>query len=435
MFKTIAITLLEFQTKRYLKKHKPKVVAIAGSVGKTSTKLFTLAVLGEALNVLAQEGNHNTEASVPLTVFDEPFPERSKNLLIWLGVLWRMERKIHRKKIGHDVIVLEFGTDAPGNVARFGRYIHPDIGVVTAVAAEHMEFFKTVDAVAQEELSLANFSTLTLINRDEVDARFAPLLKTTNVATYGTSGVAEYHYLVEDYSPAVGFSGKFVSPEFGAQPANLHLVGEHNIKAAVAAGAIGARLGLNAQQIVAGMGKIRPVKGRMNLLRGMLGSTLIDDSYNSSPASAIAALQTLYTFPAKQKIAVLGSMNELGAYAQQAHQEVGERCDPTLLDWVITVGDEAARYLAPVAAGRGCQVRSFKSPYDAGAFAHAVLHPGAVVLAKGSQNGIFVEEALKMLLHSTEEEEQLVRQTPYWLAIKQHMFEKIKSSDGKSPAL
>lgn len=427
MLKNFIIRLLEIQTKRYLKKHKPKVVAITGSIGKTSTKLFTATVLSEGRNVLAQEGNYNTHVSLPMAVFDLPIPNDTKSGLAWLQVLWWMELKIHRRKIDHDVMILELGTDTPGDIKRFKRYIHPDIAVVTAVAPEHMEFFKTIDAVAKEELAVAEFSDLTLINRDEVDSHFAALVQNANIATYGTSGIAQYHFLVEDFTPGTGFRGKFVSPDYGDQAATLHLVGEHNIKAAVAAATVAVKLGLSPQQIVAGLEKIRPVKGRMNVLRGLLDSTLIDDTYNSSPTAAIAALQTLYKFQTEQRIAILGSMNELGDYSKQAHEEVGKNCDPTLLDWVVTIGDNAEKYLMPAAASRGCQVRSFKSPYDAGAFVHSVLHPGAAVLAKGSQNGVFAEEALKILLHATEEETQLVRQSPDWLAKKRVMFEKIKT--------
>jgi len=134
-----------------------------------------------------------------------------------------------------------------------------------------------------------------------------------------------------------------------------------------------------------GVSKIRPSKGRMNLLRGLEGSTIIDDTYNASPLAVAAALQTLYKTDAPQRIAILGSMNELGAISASAHEAVGKLCDPSKLEWVITIGDEAAKYLAPAAEKKGCQVRSFKTPYQAGGFAHSVLREGSVVLVKGSQ--------------------------------------------------
>lgn len=423
--KNFVLLLIEFQVKRFLKRHKPKIVAVAGSVGKTSTKMAITTVLRQRFKVHTQEGNYNAEVSVPMAIFDLPMPPLAtlKSPLTWLKQLWYMELKIHRP-FGFDVIVLELGTDKPGDIAHFGTYLHPDIAVVTAVTPEHMEFFKTIDAVAQEELTVASFSELIVINRDNIDETFARYVTNSNIDTYGTSGVAEYHYLIEDFEPGVGFVGKFVSPEFGEQQIALTLAGEHNVRAAVAAGVIGIKLGLSQPEIAAGLSAIQPVKGRMNILRGLLNSTIIDDTYNSSPAAAVAALQTLYLFPSKQKIAILGSMNELGDFTQKAHEEVGAVCDPTLLDWVVTIGDNAEKFLAPAAAKRGCQVRSFKSPYEAGGFVHSVLHPDATILAKGSQNGIFVEEAVKILLHSTEEESQLVRQAPEWLAKKSAAFDR-----------
>jgi UDP-N-acetylmuramoyl-tripeptide--D-alanyl-D-alanine ligase len=426
--RNVLLSLIEHQARRLVRKHKPKVVAVTGSVGKTGTKLAIATVLGARYKVLYQEGNYNAEVSVPMTVFGLPMPPLAKlrDPLTWLGLLWRMELKIHRK-FPFDVIVLELGTDHPGDMTHFRKYLHPDVAVVTAVAPEHMEFFKTIDAVAEEELMVANFSNLAVINRDDIDEMFARFVSNSSIDTYGTSGIAEYRYLIEDFDSAKGFSGKFVSPEFGEQKVSLRLAGEHNVRAAVAAGVVGIKLGLNAGEVAQGMANIRPVQGRMNILRGLLDSVIIDDTYNSSPSAAVAALQTLYVFPNKQKIAILGSMNELGDYSQKAHEQVGNICDPTLLDWVITIGDEAERYLAPAAKRKGCQVRSFKSPYEAGAFAHSVLHPRAVVLAKGSQNGVFAEEAVKILLHATEEESLLVRQGSEWMDAKEKMFDVFNS--------
>jgi len=428
--KNIVLFLVEFQTKRFLRKHEPKIVAVTGSVGKTSTKLAIATVLSTHYKVLYQEGNYNVDVSVPMTIFDLPMPPlaKLKSPFEWLKQLWYMERKIHLK-FPFDIIVLELGTDKPGDVVHFRKYLRPTIGVVTAVTPEHMEFFKTIDAVAQEELSIATFSELIVINRDDIDETFARYVNNSNIDTYGTSGVAEYHYLIEDFEAGSGFAGKFVSPEFGEQQVVLKLAGEHNVKAAVAAGVVGIKLGLTQPEIVAGLNAIRPVKGRMNILKGLLDSTIIDDTYNSSPTAAVAALQTLYLFPSKQKIAILGSMNELGGYSQKAHEEVGSVCDPTLLDWVVTIGDEAEKFLAPAAAKRGCQIRSFKSPYEAGAFVHSVLHPHATILAKGSQNGVFAEEAIKILLHETEEENQIVRKGPDWITKKQGMFDRYAGPD------
>jgi UDP-N-acetylmuramoyl-tripeptide--D-alanyl-D-alanine ligase len=422
MIKDTITKILEHQARRLLQKRKPIIVAVAGSVGKTSTKLNIATVLSQKYKVLAHYGSYNTHIAVPLAIFDSSIPLQLKNPISWLKVLWETQRKLNAP-YPYEVLVLELGTDHPGEIEYFKSYIQPDISVVTAVTPEHMEFFGTIDAVAKEELAITHFSRETLINRDDVDAKFSSLVpEGINLDTYGTSGVAEYRFETQDIKPGQGFAGSFVSPEFGKQPMTLQVVGEHNVRTVVAAGAVGIKLGLSAEQVLAGMQAVRPVQGRMNLLKGLKDSTLIDDTYNSSPIAAIAALQALYKFPTNQRIAIMGSMNELGDYSQQGHQQVGEACDPALLDWVLTIGADAANYLAPVAEAKGCRVRTFTSPYEAGAFAHSVLQAQAVVLAKGSQNGVFAEEALKELLGGVEEDQKLVRQSADWMAIKQAQF-------------
>ncbi|HET9411912.1 MAG TPA: UDP-N-acetylmuramoyl-tripeptide--D-alanyl-D-alanine ligase [Candidatus Saccharimonadales bacterium] len=422
MIKALITRILEFQAKRLLKRNKPLIVAVTGSVGKTSTKLSIATVLSQKYKVLAHYGSYNTPIALPLAMFDTRIPLKLKSPSSWLKVIWETQQKLH-KPYDYQVLVLELGTDSPGDIAYFKKYIHPDIAVVTAVAAEHMEYFGTLEAVAKEELAITHFAKETLINRDDVDTAYSKFVpEGINLDTYGTSGVAEYRFATHNYAPGKGFSGVFVSPEFGEQPVTLQVVGEHNIRTAVAAGAVGIKLGLSAEQVAAGLAQIQPVNGRMHLLKGLYESIIIDDTYNSSPISATAALQTLYAFPTTQRIAILGSMNELGEYSAKAHAQVGDACNGAMLDWVVTIGAEAEQYLAPAAASKGCRVRSFSSPYAAGSFVHSVLQRGAVVLAKGSQNGVFAEEAVKMLLHSTEEEESLVRQSPDWLAIKQRQF-------------
>jgi UDP-N-acetylmuramoyl-tripeptide--D-alanyl-D-alanine ligase len=181
---------------------------------------------------------------------------------------------------------------------------------------------------------------------------------------------------------------------------------------------------MSQEAIVAGAEMIRPVLGRMNVLRGMNESIIIDDTYNSSPAAAAMALQTLASISAPQRIAILGSMNELGATSAAEHEKLGRLCKPDLVDRVVTIGEEAARYTAPAAQANGCVVKSFSDAISAGAFVHSKLERGAVVLAKGSEGGIFVEEAIKIILHSTDETKQLVRQEPAWLEAKAKFFSK-----------
>ena len=424
MFKKLIQLALEGRTKAYLKKHSPKVVVVTGSVGKTSTKMAIATVLSEKYRVRLHEGNHNTHLSVPLAVMGVEYPQNIRSLKEWWAVFGAINLRVNQPDDA-EVIIQELGTDSPGDIKAF-KYLRPDIAVVTAVSPEHMEFFKDLDAVAKEELSVAKWSKLTIINRDDIDEKYAKYADTTSIDTYGMGEKAEYRIVVEPASPLDGRIGQLKTPEWGEIPVNLQLIGEHSIKAAAAAATVGARMGLTSQEVAIGISKITPTAGRMQLLRGLDETTIIDDTYNSSPLAAVAALKTLGDIDSPQRIAILGSMNELGATSADAHRQIGELCTPEKLAWVVTIGAEAEQHLAPAAAKKGCQVRSFKSPYDAGAFVHSVLKPGTVVLAKGSQNGVFAEEAVKILLHSTEDEEKLVRQTPAWLEIKEKQFARFK---------
>ena len=317
--------------------------------------------------------------------------------------------------------------DRPGDIAHFGTYLRPDIGVVTAVTPEHMEFFGSIEAVAQEELALANFSQLAIINRDDIEGRFSQFLTNQNIDTYGTTAAAEFRVEVKDFDVSHGYTGWLVMSGFAeTYPADIRVIGEHSLRPICGAVAVAIKLGMGPAEVVAGVEDITPVQGRMNLLRGAEGSTLIDDTYNSSPASAEAALQTLYSMQSPQRIAILGSMNELGDTSAKEHEILGHLCDPGLLAWVVTVGAEAEKYLAPAAKSRGCQVKSFRTAIEAGAFVRSVLDEGATVLAKGSEGNIYLEEALKMLLHATPDDHKLVRQSPGWIARKNQYFSKFE---------
>ena len=412
----------------YFAKHtNVKLVVVVGAVGKTTTKNAIATVLSKKFRVRMRDDNHNTQISVPPALLGVKYPEgHVHSPIAWLNVFRAMKKRIN-EPADVDVIVQELGTDHPGEISNFGKYLKPNIAVVTSVAPEHMEHFKTLDAVAKEELSVAAYSNITLINRDDIDEQFAEYLQSDRINTYGIHQPAEYRFeTIGKQDIYKGFSGKLISPELGNVPAVVSLVGQHNLKAGIAAGAVGAKLGMSAAEISDGMDEIHTVPGRMNVLRGRGGTTIIDDTYNSSPSAAIAALKTLYQIKAPLKFAILGSMNEMGEASAESHAEIGNYCDPEEIEYIVTIGEDAEKYLAPAAKAKGNRVASFRSPIGAGAFLNKRLQKGAVILAKGSQNGVFAEEAVKMLLASTAEEKQLVRQSPYWLNLKAKLYDNQK---------
>jgi UDP-N-acetylmuramoyl-tripeptide--D-alanyl-D-alanine ligase len=423
MFKLPIQFILERYVVKYFKKHpEVKLIVVAGSVGKTSTKHAIATLLSQRFNVAMQEGNHNTHLSAPLAILGIKYPENIKSIAVWLSV-FRAARERIKMPTGADVIIQEIGADHPGDIARFGRYLRPYIGVVTAVTPEHMEFFKTMDAVAKEELMAANFSELAIINRDDIDGQYATFLTNSKLNTYGTSGVAEYKFETQNFTTENGYEGAVLTPEYESIPATIKVVGEHSLRPVMGAVAVAVKMGMTAEQIAAGLKLIKPVPGRMNILKGLNKTMIIDDSYNSSPIAASSALQALYSLQTPQRIAVLGDMNELGELSPAEHEKLGNLCDPNLLSWVVTVGEQSANYLAPAARQRGCQVRSFKSAIDAGAFVHSVMEEGAAILVKGSQGGVYTEETVKIICNM-EEGAELVRQSPQWLQTKANFFSK-----------
>lgn len=414
--RAIICYLLSAQVRRLRQRNSFSVVAVAGSVGKTSTKLAIARLLQVSRRVLWQEGNYNDPVTVPLIFFDRTQPNIF-NVFAWLKILAQNEATL-RKPYPYQIVVVELGTDAPGFITQFS-YLHPELVVITAVTAEHMEYFGTLDAVAREELSALNFSKRALVNVDDTPAEY---LADREYVSYGLQAKATYHASKRNTK---GIHGQTVTFHLGEEDTfslTIPLLGDHGAKIAVAAAATAHMVGLPLDDIQKGVAEISAFAGRMQILEGIMGCTIIDDTYNSSPVAAKAALDVLQSGEAPQRIAIMGSMNELGAYSPEAHREVGEHCDPSKLDWVITIGPDAKEYLAPIARERGCQVRTFLDPYKAGRFVKKQLKEGAVILAKGSQNRVFAEEALKILLADKHDEVKLVRQSNHWMTIKRRQF-------------
>lgn len=425
MFKSFIQKKLESFVKLYFTNHpEVKLIVVTGSVGKTSAKLAIATILSEKFRVRAHEGNHNTFLSAPLAILGIEYPKNIRNIFEWLAVFQAAKERI-KSPSDVDFIVQELGSDRIGQVPHFGTYLKPDIAVVTAISAEHMEYFQTIDTVAKEELSVSNYSKLTFINREDIDGKYSEYITSPDIQTYGTTISAEYKFLINDYSAQNGYSGRMTLLELDEPfETNVKLLGEHTLRPVVVASAIAVKFGLTKDEIIAGIKRIKAVPGRMNLLNGVNQSIIIDDTYNSSPLAAQSAIRELYKLDANLKVVVLGSMNELGATSQAEHEELGKMCDPNQLAWVITVGKEANEYLAPSAKTRGCQVKSFTSAIEAGGFVNSIIEPGMTVLFKGSQGDIYLEEAVKVVLHDSKDESQLVRQSEKWMQIKNKFFSK-----------
>lgn len=409
--------ILGWQVRRLRKRASFKIIGVVGSIGKTSTKLAIAHTLSAEYRVQYQSGNYNDLVSVPLVIFGHSMPPLF-NPFAWLNVLLRNE-KIIQQKYPFDVVVLELGTDGPGQIAEFKKYLHLDLAVITAIAPEHMEFFDSLDAVAKEELSVVSFAERLLVNADLVPEKYLRVV--SNFETYGFTELGEFRAIDTRYTlngtsfelaKANNILGSFTIPGYS----------KAQVYSALAAISVANIFDVSTEDIKESVSTIDYVPGRMQLLQGHHEVKILDDSYNSSPEAMQTALETLYKIDAPQKIALLGNMNELGEFSADAHSLVGKLCNPTHLDEVITLGPDANKYLAPAAKAQGCKVTEFESPYDAGIYIASILQEKAVVLVKGSQNRVFAEEAIKPLLANRLDEQKLVRQSKDWMTLKKKQF-------------
>lgn len=401
---------LELLVKKYFKKHpNVRLVAVVGSVGKASTKHAIGTVLSARYRVGMRDEVQQSTLGVLASILGIDVPERRTvftDLKVLLAARYRVR---HASDV--DVIVQELPTRASGSMSAYGRYLRPHVTVITAVSAVHMEQFASVDQFGAELFEATKFSEIVLVNRDDVDGRYADFAATPNIYTYGTSGLAEYHVEHIDTSLLGGTQIQVDTPAWQGLQAQVGLVGEHALRPLAAAVGVASILGATSDDIVRAMPMLKPLHGRMNPLRGLDGTVILDDTMSASPADTASALQALYHFDtAPQRIAILSAMNDLASGSDEAHADIGRLCSGDLLAWLIVVGQAAADHLAPVARRRGCQVKVARDAIEAAQFARSVAEPGAVILVKGS-SAYYMEETSRLLCDITEQH-KLVRQSP-----------------------
>ncbi len=337
---------------------KLKVIAVTGSVGKTTTKELVAAVLGTRYALLKNEGNLNSEIGLPV-------------------VLLELTRK-------HQRAVLEMGMWAAGEIAFLCEIASPEVGIVTNVGPSHMERLGSIEAIADAKAELVEAlpeDGVAILNAD--DARVAAMAERTqaNVITFGLSEEADVR--AEDIE-SHGLAGVKFTLVHGdeREPVYSRLPGRAMVRNALAAAAAGVVDGLELNEVAAALGAAQ-VPARLQAHRGINGSTIIDDAYNASPDSMAAALDLLGEVPGR-KIAVLGDMRELGAAELEGHQQVGRRA-AEVADLIFAVGD-LGRWIGDAAIQRGHDaVQIMIEKEEVAAALQSELRPGDVVLLKASR--------------------------------------------------
>lgn len=407
-----------WQVRRLRRRNNFKIIGVVGSIGKTSTKLAIAQVLEGNVRTRYQKGNYNDIVSVPLVFFGQEMPSLW-NVFSWLKIVFQNEIQIH-SKYPFDVVVVELGTDAPGQIGQFRKYLHLDVAVLTAVTPEHMEFFGSIENVAEEEWSVSFFSDVVFANKDL--CRVIPEnIEHRKVVFYGTDFGSTYKIenvsrTKDGFSFDISYNGEKVMKVLHNAFSEVQL---YSLDAAIA---LAREFKISDEKIKKSLDKIQSFNGRMQKLKGIKNSLIIDDTYNASPHAVKMALDSLYTQPAAQRIVILGMMNELGNTSKKEHEKVGKYCDPKFLNLVVTVGKDANLFLSPAARENGCEVYEAKNSVEAGDFVAGKIKEGAVILAKGSQNGVFAEEALKPLLADKADISKLVRQDKEWMNKKHLTF-------------
>ncbi len=416
---------LTFLAKRVLVRYAPKIVAVGGSVGKTSAVQAIAIALQSDYRVGQTLRSYNQELGVPLSILRQETGYRS--LWRWLSILFTGMKMVWGKvdPAYPNLLVLELGADKVGDMDRLLGWIHPDIAVVTAATIEHVEFFGSIEAAVAEEQKLATLvprATVVILNSD--DAVLSQITEKVQgqCIRYAVDGNADVvvgpaRIMGTGASDVQGIAAKVLVDGSAIPVVITDTLGTHSFYAIGAAFAVAKALHLNLAKVSENLRFYQPPAGRMRLIKGIKQTLIIDDTYNSSPAAAKAAVDTLHQLSAPgQKFAVLGDMRELGSVSEAEHMALGQYVVGKT-DVLITVG-ESARDIARGAQAAGMdpdKVFSFGKAEEAGRFIQDRMHTGDLLLVKASQ-GTRCEKIVKEIMaEPLRAKELLTRQYKPWV--------------------
>ena len=336
-----------------------RVVGVTGSNGKTSTKDFIAAVLGEDHKVNATQGNLNNHIGLPLTILNT--------------------------KVDDTVGVWEMGMSNPGEIELLAGIAGPDIGVITNTGVAHIEFMKSREAIADEKGMLAeSISEEGWLILSEED-NFTDSIRERTLAKVMTVGIDCGDLRAENLVETIaGTKFEMVDSEGARTDVEITVPGRHMVVNALLAAAVGQIMEIDGGAIASGLNGAKLTGGRLEQ-RTINGVEILDDSYNANPDSMSAALLTLAGLTCEgRRVAALGVMAELGELAESEHKALGLEIDKAGIDMLVTVGDLPALIAEDV--GDGVEVQSFENCDQAGLFLKEQLKSGDLLLVKGSRS-------------------------------------------------
>jgi len=390
-----------------LKKYKPRIVAITGSVGKTSTKDAIFSVLSQFHYVRKSQKSFNSEIGVPLTILGCPTGWNSP--ILWLKNIVEGFALIVLPNHYPKWLVLEIGADRPGDIETVTSWVKPDITVVSRLSKVpvHVEFFPSPEDVYREKsflVSALKKDGVLILNSDDEDVLSFRSLVDNTTMLYGMGNGAELlatNYAVQ-YTEKDGRkvpSGIRFDAVYQNQTQKVTLLGGLGIQQvypALAALSVGLALHIPFEKLVPALMHHQPSPGRMRILPGIKNTVIIDDSYNSSPVALHEAIRTLKMIETTgRKIAVLGDMLELGLYSTEEHKKAGIEAS-SVADLLFTVGIRS-RMIADGAQDGGMDeslIFQYEDSRTAGKDLEIMIREGDIVLIKGSQ-GIRMEKVVE----------------------------------------
>jgi UDP-N-acetylmuramoyl-tripeptide--D-alanyl-D-alanine ligase len=342
-----------------------RVVAITGSAGKTTTKEIAAELLASSYRVFRNKGNLNNHIGLPLSLLE--------------------------LRARPEIAVVELGMNHPGEIRTLVGIAEPDVRVWTNVGDAHLGFFESADDIADakaEILDRADGDDVLVANANDERVMSRAEWFLGRVVTFGIETAADVSAVNVEHRGLAGTSAELRTPA-GRATLATPLLGLGNLSNVLAATAVAIQFDVPVSHIVETAARLQPATHRGELLRLPGGITLIDDSYNSSPAALRQALDTVVAAAGcARKVAVLGEMLELGTHADALHRESGRAAAAASLDLLISVGGAAARALADAAIAAGMPadaVTHVATRDEAADLALARVRPGDLVLVKGSR--------------------------------------------------
>jgi UDP-N-acetylmuramyl pentapeptide synthase len=434
-FKKIIARILTWEARKILRKYNPKIVAITGSVGKTSTKDAVYTVLSSSFHSRKSEKSYNSDIGIPLTILG--LRNAWSNPFLWIRNIIAGFMPIIFTIKYPQWLVLEVGADSdrPTYMTELSKWLTPDITVFTSFSRVpvHVEYFGTRENLFQEKLSIVRSlkkDGILIVSHDDEEVRNIRETVTQRTLTYGFDYGAsvqakdeEIMYGTYDHTDLEFPNGMKFTLNYEGNLSPLELrgtIGRQHVYPALAGFAVGISQGMKAEHIMEALKSHKTPKGRMKLIPGLKDTLLIDDTYNSSPIAVKAALESMQKLKLLgRKIAVLGDMMELGQYSVEEHKNVG-KIAPGNIDMLVAVGVRS-RGTAEAALDAGMSelnVLQFDTSQEAGKYLESVIKPGDIILIKGSQS-IRMERVVHEIMAKPEDARNLlVRQDKQWLAIK-----------------